>query len=456
MSRKIFYLDCVSGIAGDMTVAALLDLGGDPELLRRELAKLKLQDVYELEVRSVDRAGITATKFDVRLVTEQGEPHHSHEHTHAHPHSHSHEHPHVHHDHGGEADHGLHGHHHRSYREIAELIRDAGLNESVTSLALKMFDMLAAAESTIHGVAKDEVHFHEVGAIDSIIDIVGTAILVNAIGADLVMASPVPVGHGSVRTMHGDYPIPAPATLEILKGKPIRYTDLEAELTTPTGALIISSLCSEFGPLPSMEVGAIGYGAGSADFAGRPNVLRAVLGTQPSAPSSSPGMSHSREHIDNEMICVEVNLDNMAGDMLGYVMEQLFDAGANDVFYTPIYMKKNRPAVTLQVLCRLDQLETIKRILFNETTTLGLRYYPVTVHRLGREYVPVETPWGSVRVKQGIHASRVVQQTPEYEDCRKLADAHGVPLHRIYRAVWESLPGAAAETPGGDTSQASG
>ncbi len=287
---KILYFDCFSGISGDMVIGALIHAGADPELLEEELKKLKMEEEYELKWKTVIKNGITSTKFDV-IVADVSHAHahehaHEHEHTHTHEHAHEHEHTHTHehaHEHGHTYEHEhthehAHGHMHRSYRDIVKLIEAADFSERVKDVALKIFQRIGQAEGQIHGVPLENVHFHEVGAVDSIIDIVGTAILIDQLDIKVVKSSPVAVGSGSIHIDHGIYPVPAPATLEILKGVPLAQSDLRAELATPTGAAIVSVLAEEYGTLPSMKVKSIGYGAGTKSFKNHPNVLRVILG----------------------------------------------------------------------------------------------------------------------------------------------------------------------------------
>ena len=433
---RVLYLDCISGISGDMTVGALLDLGPDFDRLRGELSRLEMSDEFTVSIEKVNRCGITATKFHVH--TSAGEHHEHHEHEH-----HEHEH-HVHHEHEhGPHEHGPHVH--RSHADIVEIIRRAKLSPRATETALRIFQRIAEAEAKIHGVPVETVHFHEVGAVDSIVDIVAAAVLLDFIDADTIVASPVPLGSGRVKTQHGLYPVPAPATLEIMRGKPTRQDQIEAELATPTGAAIVATMADSFGVLPSVTVEAIGYGAGSKDFPDRPNVVRAVLGQVASgarAPGSSVeldsrsgGAGNTQEHIDGDVVRIEVNLDDISGELLGHLVDRLLAAGANDVFYTPIYMKKNRPAFMLQVLCSAQLLVPMTELLFRETTTFGLRFEPCTVHRLARTWRSVETSWGPVRIKEGSLSGSIVQRSPEYEDCRRIADERGIPLKRVFEAA---------------------
>ncbi|MBT2689186.1 DUF111 family protein [Bacillus sp. ISL-47] len=295
---KILYFDCFSGMSGDMVIGALIDAGADASVLLEELKKLDIEDEYELKWKKIVKNGITSTKFDVVLLSEgqshghthehsHSHDHHGHDHTHSHDHNHNHSHDHEHshshsHDHGHSHDHTHshnHGHHHhRSYSDIAKMIKEAGFNHHIEDMALKIFRKIGEAEGLIHGLPLDKVHFHEVGAVDSIIDIIGAAILIDQLDISAIKSSPVPVGKGRIHIDHGIYPVPAPATLEILKGVPIEQSDVRAELTTPTGAAIISVLAEEYCSIPSMKVQSIGYGAGTKTFRDHPNVLRVIIG----------------------------------------------------------------------------------------------------------------------------------------------------------------------------------
>lgn len=291
---KILYLDCFSGISGDMFIGALIDAGADPSRLQDELKKLRIEEEYELTWNKVVKNGITSTKFDVLLTGETSKHEHAHkhghspghghdhehaEHEHAHGHDHSHSHDHSHdHSHSHDHHHGHHHHDHRSYKDIVKMIERAGFEQPVQDIALRIFKKIGEAEGHIHGVPLEKVHFHEVGAVDSIIDIVGAAIMIHQLEIDMIQSSPVPVGKGKIRIDHGIYPVPAPATLEILRGAPLEQSDIRGELTTPTGAAIVSVLAEAYGPIPSMRVRSIGYGAGTKTFAEHPNVLRVIIG----------------------------------------------------------------------------------------------------------------------------------------------------------------------------------
>lgn len=385
---RIAYFDCLSGISGNMTLGAMLACGLDDAVLRAELAKLPLNG-WELTVTRVQKQGI-----DARFV-EVEEHHHAHDHHHHHP--------------------------HRGLTDILQLIDASTLSDGVKAMASAIFTRLGEAEAAVHGTTPDQVHFHEVGAVDAIVDIVGTAIGMEALGIERVVASPLPLGSGWVVCAHGTFPVPAPATAMLVRGVPVVETDIQAELVTPTGAAIITTLAERFGPLPTMTVRQVGYGAGSRDLP-RPNVLRLFLGEAETTQAAT------------EIIGLEANVDDLPGEVLGYTMERLFAAGALDVFYTPIQMKKNRPGVLLRVLCAPQDEAGCTAVLFAETTTLGVRRLPMGRVTLPREIRTVETPYGPVRVKVSSWEGRE-RMAPEYEDCRSLAAQHGVPLQQVYRAV---------------------
>jgi uncharacterized protein (TIGR00299 family) protein len=312
-------------------------------------------------------------------------------------------------------------HPHRGLRDILALIQSSELSQRVKEVACAIFTRLGEAEAAVHGTTPDEVHFQEVGAVDALVDIVGAAIGLEALGIEQVIASPLPLGHGWVTCAHGEFPVPAPATARLVAGIPIAETSIEAELVTPTGAAIISTLAAQFGPLPAMTVRTVGYGAGSHDLP-RPNVLRLFLG------EATPSSASVPEHI----IGLETNLDDVPGEVLGYLMDRLFAAGALDVFYSPIQMKKNRPGVLVRVLCAPGDEVICTDLLVRETTTLGVRRLPYERMVLPREVRRVETPYGAVRVKVS-RWGEVERAEPEYEDCRLLAGQQGVPLREIYR-----------------------
>jgi len=378
------YFDCFSGISGDMTLGALIDAGLSFDELRAHLATLNVPG-YDLSAEKVKKHGIAGTKFHVEVR----DP----------------------------------GPHHRRLQDIEALIRASALEPPVQDRALAVFTHLAQAEATIHQTHLDQVHFHEVGAIDSIVDIVGTVMGLHLLGVQRILASPINVGAGFVRTTHGVLPVPAPATAELLKGIPTYARGNDGELTTPTGAALLATLAERFGPLPHMCVEHIGYGAGTKDLPQAPNLLRVFIGED-----TSRG--------DADMITVlEANRDDMNPEWFEHAQEQLFVQGALDVFYTPIFMKKNRPATKLTVLCEGGKVDAIVDALFQETSTFGVRAYEVRRQKLHRVSQTVDTPYGPVAVKIGRWRGQVVQISPEYESCRQAARRCGVPLKDIYQAA---------------------
>jgi uncharacterized protein (TIGR00299 family) protein len=423
---KLAYFDCISGISGNMTLGALLACGLPRETLVEGLGALGL-DGWDLRVEPVLRRGIAATYVDVHTEDHHHSPCPSggkgagdrgHEHGHHHHHAHEHEH---------EQKQEQRAHPHRGLTDILALINGSDLSPRVKALAGAVFTRLGEAEAAVHGTTPDQVHFHEVGAIDAIVDIVGTAIGIEALGIERVVVSPLPLGRGWINAAHGTFPLPAPATLALLRGVPIVETEIEKELVTPTGAAIAVTLAERFGTLPSMTVRAVGYGAGSYDLP-RPNVLRLVLGE--TAEASAPA----------EVVGLETNLDDVPGEVVGYLMDRLFAAGALDVFLTPIQMKKNRPGVLVRVLCALADEGRCTEVLFRETTTLGVRRMLFTRTVLAREVSEVDTPYGRVRIKHSAW-SDVTRAEPEYDDCRRLAEEHGVPLMTVYDAARKAANG---------------
>ncbi|TGE34378.1 nickel pincer cofactor biosynthesis protein LarC [Desulfosporosinus sp. Sb-LF] len=397
---KVLYFDCFSGISGDMTLGALLDLGVDEQSLRRELDKLKL-DGYKLVIGKSIKNGITGMDVNVILTTHHHHSDHSHTHTHA------------------------HDHHARNLRDIELLIEESDLSLGVKNFGKKVFREIAAAEAKVHDKDIYEVHFHEVGAVDSIVDIVGTAICLDLLGVDRVYASKLYDGHGFIECQHGIIPVPVPAVMEMLSGSriPLIQTDINTELITPTGMGIIKSLSLGFGTMPEMSVDRVGYGMGKRETGGF-NALRVVIGTMDEAEKDTP----------NEIVLLETNIDDMSGEALGYTMEQLFENGALDVFYTPIFMKKNRPAVILTVIATIQNEEKLADMILRETTTLGIRRSRCQRYCMNREIVKASTEFGDVRVKV---ASRngIVKYAPEYDDCRNMARKTGQTFIEVYNAV---------------------
>ncbi len=388
---RIAYFDCISGISGNMALGAMLDCGLNIDYLRAELAKLPIGE-WTLTATQVQKLGIAATHVDVD------------DHPHQHEHGHGHHHP------------------HRNLADILAIINAADLAYGVREKATAVFTRLAEAEAQVHGSTIEEVHFHEVGAIDAIIDIVGFCIGIEELGIERIISSPLPLGNGWVKCAHGVFPVPAPATALLTAGFPIATTDIEAELVTPTGAALITTLAESFGPLPAMVLKQVGYGAGTKELP-RPNVLRLFLGETAYA-SEAP----------EEIIGLEVNLDDTTGETLGYAMDRLFAVGALDVFFTAIQMKKNRHGILLQVLCTPDLEDACTNIIFRETTTLGVRRTCYTRTVLPRRHVSVPTIWGEVRMKVSCW-NGIERAAPEYEDCRQLAEEHNIPLQQIYIAA---------------------
>ncbi|MBE0558067.1 MAG: nickel pincer cofactor biosynthesis protein LarC [Proteobacteria bacterium] len=384
----IAYFDCFSGISGDMTLGALIGAGADPELLKKGLTSLGIGG-YRIEIGRKTAGYIDAT--DVRVIL-------------------------------AEADH-LHHPHDRRLADILEIIRGAELSEEVKRTAEGIFRRLAEAEGKVHGYSPEEVHFHEVGAVDAIVDIVGAALCLEILGWPKVVASPMPTFHGYIRCAHGLFPLPAPATAEILRGVPWRKLDVEGELVTPTGAAIIREIAAEFGPLPAMRVERIGYGAGKSDFE-LPNVLRVMIGQEPPVPHSA-----------GTVAVVETNIDDLNPQFYETAMEKLFTAGALDVFLTPIQMKKNRPGTLLSVICEPAGTEAIASVILAETSTLGVRISQWERICLERRWEEVATEFGKIRIKIGERDGRMITASPEYEDCKRAAAEYGVPARQVYESA---------------------
>ncbi|MFZ5597863.1 MAG: nickel pincer cofactor biosynthesis protein LarC [Bacillota bacterium] len=384
---NVLYLDCFAGISGDMCLGALIDAGVDSGRLERDLRKLPVHG-WKLTVARKNYGGITGTKVDIE-VREDHQPH-------------------------------------RHFGDIKDLILDSPLPEKVQKNSLKIFERLAEAEGKVHGVPAGHVHFHEVGGVDSIIDIVGTSLALFYLNIESLHCSPVPTGRGTIKCRHGILPVPAPATAELLKGVPISPVDVEGEMTTPTGAAIATAFSPTFGPLPEMSVEAVGYGFGSKDY-GIPNFLRIFTGVA----------GEDKALYDYEPVAIiETNIDDMNPEFLGFITERMFENSALDVFMSPAYMKKNRPGYLLTVLCRPQNREKLLKIIFSETSTLGVRCRQETKVMLGRLTEEVDTPYGRVRIKKALDSSgSPLRAAPEYEDCKKIALEKGVPLRVIYEAA---------------------
>jgi pyridinium-3,5-bisthiocarboxylic acid mononucleotide nickel chelatase len=426
---KIAYLDCFSGISGDMLLGALVDAGVPFEVLQEAVASLNIE--ARLDLRRVNRSGIDSAKVDVLTsegkLAEAAAANHQHPHSHDHDHPHDHDHSHEHADAAG-ADHA----HGRSLSVIVGIIRGSSLPPEVQSLALKAFHLLGKAEAKIHNVPVETIHFHEVGAVDAIADIVAASAGCHWLLVDRWICSPLNVGEGHVHCAHGKFPVPAPATLELLRDLPIYSSGIKKELVTPTGAALLRALDVVSSPgFPAMSMTATGYGAGSKDIAGQPNVLRLIVGE---AASNQP---YSAERFE-EQTCVgiiETTIDDATPELLSYVADRLLAAGASDVYRTPVQMKKGRIGVQLTVLCSPSRSEALQKLVFQETTTLGLRYREEEKKTLVRSFTSVETQWGEVRIKIGMLDSEVVNYAPEYEDCRKLAENHAVPLKQVMQSA---------------------
>jgi uncharacterized protein (TIGR00299 family) protein len=420
---KTLYLDIFSGIAGDMFIAALLDLGVDASKLERELKKLQLGG-YHLHIARGQKSAIAGVKFDVHLAHE-----HDHAPDHGHPHHHADE---PHHDHGPEAQ--------RNFSEIRHLISRSKLSAWVKQKAIAVFARIAEAEGKIHGLPPNEVHFHEVGAVDSIVDIVGAAIALELLGKPRVFASPVVEGTGWIKCAHGRFPVPAPATLAILGARKIPVSQCEEphELVTPTGAALLAEFVESFGAMDNLVAEKIGFGLGTRDHETRPNVLRAVLGEGIKKTSNTQHPTsniQSRDWETDRVAVLETNLDDCPGEILGVFVETALAAGALDVFHTPIQMKKNRPGVLLTVLCAEAEADKFAELILRETTAFGVRKTIAERRKLRREFAELKTPLGEVTVKIGRLNGKVVQAAPEFESAKKMAAKAGVPVKQIYAAV---------------------
>ena len=392
---NILYYDCFSGISGDMNLGAMIDLGVDKNYLINELTKLNI-DGYSIEIKKALKNGIQGTKVDVLL--------HNHEHEHTHTHC------------------------HRNLNDIQKIINSSSLNEKVKKLSLDMFKKVAEAEAKVHGKSITEVHFHEVGAIDSIIDIVGAAICFDYLNVDKIISSTVELGKGFVECAHGIIPVPAPATVEILKGIPVKSGIIPFEATTPTGAAILAVNASDFTDNTDFVIEKIGYGVGNRD--GKiPNVLRVFLGKKI---GQNDNNQNNIFDVENEYI-IECNIDDMNPEIYSYVVEKLFACGASDVYMTNILMKKGRPSIKLSVLCNKNIEDKVKEILFKETSTLGVRKYEVQKNILKRENSIIETKFGNIRLKKAYWGNKVLKSKLEYEDCRRISEKNNIPLIEVYR-----------------------
>ena len=458
---KIIYFDCATGISGNMAIGALLEICDGEQYLRDELAKLGVPG-YQLNVIKRDSHGIDGTYVEVleantgipvdaihdgnknvgssaTLGLHQGHTHsHHHEldsspehHSHGHYHDHEHDHSLDNHCHNHQDDNDNnhnHNHVHRTYTDIKQIIEGSGITEAAKELSRSMFQKVAAAEAAVHGKPIDEVHFHEVGAIDSIVDIVSVAILMDYINPDRVISSVVSDGCGTIKCAHGVLSVPVPATSMMYKNEKIRFKQIEVptELVTPTGAAIISTFAESYGLMPEMNLNKIGIGVGSRNIGG-PNTLRVFLGEDVTADGETQ---------NDDIIVINSNIDDSSGDDLGYVLEKLMDAGALDVSYSPIFMKKNRPAYRLEVICRAETREKLSEIIFDETTTIGVRYYPVQREELTRVRTLVDTELGQIEAKQVSTPSGHTYTYPEYESMKAIASELGISIKSV-RAAFE-------------------
>jgi uncharacterized protein (TIGR00299 family) protein len=439
---RIAYLECFSGMSGDMFLGALIDAGVSPRVLEEAVAALDVG--ARLEISRVVRSGISATKVDVWVDGEKDLPreeywaeegvaraaspaktdhrqsHHSHpEHEHRHNHEHSSE--------AGSSRAGVrapHEHSHgRGLTEIREIISKAEISDAAKKTAVAIFEALGMAEAKIHATSIEKVHFHEVGAVDAMVDIVCAAVGGEALGVEEIICSPLNVGGGTVKCAHGTFPVPAPATVELLEGAPVYSSGVQAELVTPTGAAIVKILARRFAAFPEMRIDKSGYGAGSRDFPGHPNVVRLTIGE---AASTLAGKTAS-----DTVTILEANLDDLNPQVFGYVMDRLFEEGALDAFGVPVQMKKNRPGTLLTVLCKPEDAAKLTQLIFTETTTLGVRRRDEVRQTLARRWENVRTQWGEVRIKIASMNGSITNYAPEYEDCRRIASEQHVPLKTV-------------------------
>ena len=387
MSRTL-YFDCFCGVSGDMTVGALLDAGADFDRVRAGLRSLRVPG-FEISAQKVKKHGIMATQFSVRL--EQG-----------------HEHP------------------HRHLSDILDIIEKGDLPASVKAASAETFRRIAECEATVHGTTTEAIHFHEVGAVDSIVDIVGAHLALHDLGIDRVVSSPLNVGSGTVAAAHGVLPVPAPATALLLKGVPAYGSAVEGELVTPTGAALVSQLAQRYGPLPDMRIEAAGYGCGVREIPGRANVLRVLIGGAPAADLPGP---------TEPIVVIEANIDDMNPELFPPLLAEALDSGARDAFLTPVLGKKGRPAYQVTVLCDHAKASEAIRVLFYGSTTLGVRMHVEERICLEREWKSVDTPWGTVRVKLGRFEDQITCASPEFEECRRVAEQGRVPVLAVYEAA---------------------
>jgi uncharacterized protein (TIGR00299 family) protein len=381
---KILYYDCFSGISGDMNLGAMIDLGIDKNFLISELNRLNLKG-WELQVSRDQRHGINGTKVTVKQTR--------------------------------------HEHEHRHLSDIEKIIMNSDLDQKTKDLSMKIFTKVAVAESKVHGVPVDKIHFHEVGAIDSIIDITGAAICFNALNVDEVHVSPVELGGGFVKCAHGKLPVPAPATAEIMAGIPSKRGGVDFEATTPTGAAILATLGTKFNSTAVFRIEKTAYGVGQKDYPDVPNLLRVLIGEA------------EAEKTGHQAMLIQCNIDDMNPEFFEYLSEKLFRSGAADVYYSNIMMKKGRPGIIVNVICEQEAADQVRNVLFTESTTIGIRTFPFNKDTLSRKFETITTTYGDVRIKRSYYQDREVSVKPEYDDCRRIADEKGIPLKEVYNNI---------------------
>jgi uncharacterized protein (TIGR00299 family) protein len=384
---RVAHFDCFSGISGDMVLGAVIDAGVPADAIRAVLDSLGLP--IALEIEKVKRCGFAATKATVEAADQEE---------------------------------------YRFLPDVEAILTKGNLTAKQRELATTIFRKVAVAEATVHGMPLERVHFHEVGALDSIADIVGAAVGLDLLGVEKFTSSPVPTGSGTVKCAHGIMPVPTPGTAELLKGVPLAPSTIKTELTTPTGAAILTTVVAEYTATPVMTIDRIGHGSGTKDFLEQPNILRLMIGT------ANPQRNTNEGETDTVAV-LETNLDDVSSEVIGFAIEHLFAAGALDVFTVPIQMKKNRPGVLLSVICDTEKVPELETIIFRETGTFGVRRTSATRAKLRREAVTVQTPWGEVKAKRGWRADGFEMLTPEYEDCARIAREHNVPLRAVFAAV---------------------
>jgi uncharacterized protein (TIGR00299 family) protein len=387
---RTLYFDCAAGASGDMILGALVGAGADPHQLIDQLKLLGVEN-YQVSFSQVDRCNLSATRATVQIGPE---------------------------------------HNHRHLADLLKIINDSQLTSSVKERAGRVFSLLAEAESEVHNVPVEKIHFHEVGALDAIIDIVGACIGFELLGIERFVCSPLHVGSGTVEIAHGRFPVPPPAVLSLLRGAPIYSTEVKGELVTPTGAAIIKAVAKEFGPLPPMLVTGVGYGAGAREYNDFPNALRVVVGETAAVETSDRPVKNVER-----LVMLETNIDDMSPQMFGYVMDKAFELGALDCYFTPVQMKKNRPGTLVSILCKPARQATLCEMLLVETTTLGVRSYEVERVALQRAIVTVETPYGAIDIKEASIDGRLLRAMPEYEQCRRAAQEAGVTLREVEQSA---------------------